>query len=326
MARLSIGVAGALALVLMAAGVTAHDLKRLPVGDGKVSTGPLKGYVWACRSTPMGFGAHAKGPWFNADGTFDFTRKAIVPGSVSWPHRFQLGRQGDQRTVDGNDLPNHPTGIYPIPSTSAAYGYDRNPNAIREQRMVLGLPLEPKVAPEPLCVPGAIGVLLSGVALFNAFDAMIRDAVAHETQDACQGHPQETGVYHYHSVSTCVDTKTEPDGHSALVGYIIDGFGIYGRLDVGGRRLTSTDLDECHGHAHEVAWEGQRRVMYHYHATDDFPYTAGCLRGAYNRESVRAISGPPPGQGGMRPPGPPGGPGGPGGQRPPPIEGGPPRR
>jgi len=290
----------------------AHDLRRLPVGDGKVSTGPLKGHVWACRATPMGLGAHAQGPWFNGDGTFDFTRKVVVPGSVVWPHRFTLTRRGEQRLIDGNDLPNHPTGTYPIPSTSAAYRYDRNPNAIREQRMAFGIPFEPVLAPQPFCAPGAVGVLLSGVALFNAFDAMIRDAVAHETQDACQGHPQETGVYHYHSISTCVDTQVEVDGHSALVGYIIDGFGIFGRLGVGGRRLTSADLDECHGHSHEIVWEGQRRVMYHYHATDDFPYTVGCLRGAYDRESVRAISGPPPS--GRRPP-PPGGPPGGGPER-----------
>jgi hypothetical protein len=128
--------------------------------------------------------------------------------------------------------------------------------------------------------------------LFNALDAPGRDAVAHETQDACQGHPQEAGVYHYHSLSSCVKDEPGKDGHSKLMGYALDGFGIFGRRGEGGKELASADLDECHGHTHEIDWDGKRVKMYHYHATWDFPYTVGCLRGTYDRENVRVISGP----------------------------------
>ena len=38
-------------------------------------------------------------------------------------------------------------------------------------------------------------------------------------------------------------------------------------------------------------------VMYHYHATWDFPYTLGCFHGSYDLANVRAISGPPPRRG-----------------------------
>ena len=31
-----------------------------------------------------------------------------------------------------------------------------------------------------------------------------RDAVAWEVQDACNGHPQSSGVYHYHSLPSCL--------------------------------------------------------------------------------------------------------------------------
>ena len=34
--------------------------------------------------------------------------------------------------------------------------------------------------------------------------------------------------------------------------------------------------------------------MYHYHATWDFPYTAGCMRGTYRMSDVMKIAGPPP--------------------------------
>ena len=203
--------------------------------------------------------------------------------------------QGDKRVFTSNDLPDHATGTYPINPSDDAYAFDRNPNRIATQRINIALPATPMLAAQPSCVPGAIGIMLSGSVLFNALDAPGRDAVAHETQDACQGHPQVSGMYHYHNVSTCLPDTVTSDGHSTLVGYLLDGFGIYGRRGEGGKILTSADLDECHGHTHEIEWNGKRVVLYHYHATWDFPYTAGCMRGAYTMSDVMTLSGPPPG-------------------------------
>lgn len=270
------------------------DLTRLPLGDGKISTQPKVGYIWACRVDPNAGGAFRNGPWIRSDGTYDFTAKAVVPGDVHWTSRYEMHLVGDRRIFTLNDLPTHGTGIFPIPADSEAYRYDRNPNAIAEQAMAVSLPANPVLAAQPSCAPGAVGILLSGAVLFNALDAPGRDAVAHETQDKCQGHPQESGVYHYHSISTCIDDKRLPDGHSALVGYALDGFGIYGRYGENGKLLSSADLDECRGHIHMIEWNGKRVMMYHYHATWDFPYTIGCLRGAYSMRDVRTISGPPP--------------------------------
>ena len=287
----------ALATLLAIAPAQAHevDLTRLPLGDGHISTAPKTGWIWACRVDPGGGGAFRDGPWIKADGTYDFTAKAVVPGDVHWPSRYTMRLEGATRVFALNDYPNHGTGTFPIPSDSKAYQYDRNPNAIAAQDFNVSLPANPVLAGTPSCAPGAVGILLSGAVLFNALDAPGRDAVAHETQDKCQGHPQISGVYHYHWISTCIDDKRLADGHSALVGYAIDGFGIFGRYGEGGKLLSSSDLDECHGHSHAIDWNGKRVVMYHYHATWDFPYTVGCLRGTYARENVRAISGKPPG-------------------------------
>ncbi|MDR7305509.1 YHYH protein [Rhodoferax saidenbachensis] len=300
-----------------------HDLTALPLGDGKISQSPKVGWIWACHIDPQAGGAQQVGPWINtAKGTYDLTAKAVVPGQVNWPSQFKLSIQNEQRVFSGNDLPSHATGTYPVPSNSDAYRYDRNPNSIKAQTMQVALPLWPTLAAQATCVPGAIGFLLSGSVLFNALDAPGRDAVAHETQDACQGHPQESGVYHYHSLSNCVADKREPNGHSALVGYLLDGFGIYGSYGEKGQALASKDLDECHGHTHTIPWEGKQVAMYHYHATPDFPYTAGCLRGSYKQSDVTTISGPRPqrnmqGPGGRPPEGaagaPPNGPSGPAG-------------
>ncbi len=124
---------------------------------------------------------------------------------------------------------------------------------------------------------GAIGVLTTGVVFFNALDALGRDGVAHEIQDACQGHPEVSGMYHYHSLTECLPDSDE--GHSALMGYVFDGFGFYGVRGEEGEVLTNADLDECHGHIHEIEWEGDAVAMYHYHATYEYPYTIGCYRG-----------------------------------------------
>ena len=293
-----------LAMLPVAAFAHEVDLTHLPLGDGKISQGPKRGYIWACRVDPDAGGAFRDGPWIHGDGTYDFTAKAVVSGEARWDRQFTITVRGDRRIFDGNDLPAHTTGTFPIPPTDDAFNYDRNPNHIAEQKIVLDLPANPMLAAKPSCVPGAVGILISGVALFNALDAPGRDAVAHETQDKCQGHPQFTGIYHYHNASTCIDDRREADGSSSLIGYAIDGFGIYGRYGEGGKLLTSADLDECHGRVSKIMWDGKPVEMYHYVATWDFPYTVGCLRGAFDFASVRAIGGPPPGPG-FRPPPPP---------------------
>jgi hypothetical protein len=253
------------------------------------------GSIWACHVDPRGGGAFQKGPWFNSDGvTYNLTLKLSVSGAVAWPqHALTITLDGDNRIFTSNDLPDHPTGIFPIARTDPAYQYDRNPSKIAAQTFQITLPANPVLSDQSTCAPGAVGILLTGVSLFNALDAPGRDAVAHEVQDACQGHPQESGAYHYHSLTSCLPDTTTPDGHSTLMGYSLDGFGIFGRRDVGGKILTSADLDVCHGHTHEIEWDGKKVVMYHYHATWDFPYTIGCMRGSYNPSNMMIISGSP---------------------------------
>ncbi len=298
-----------IAVFAAASAAFAHDVDptKLPLGDGKLSSGPKAGYIWACHTDPGRGGARHAGAWLDeAAGTFDLTKKTVVEGAVTWPHSFRIAIQGDTRVIAWNDLPDHPTGIFPIQPGDPAYRYDTNPNSISAQDMRIALPLAPQLAAEPTCAPNAVGVLLSGVVLFNALDAGGRDAVAHETQDACQGHPRQFGVYHYHDASPCVLKELDSgSGPSQLIGYAVDGFGIYGPRDENGRTLSSADLDACHGRTSEVTWDGKKVVMYHYVATLDFPYTIGCLKGSWSRDTVRTISGPPPrkmgrGPGGFR--------------------------
>lgn len=274
----------------LAAPASAHDdvdPTHLPVGE--TVTKPTVGGLWTCQTSFGGGGAQSTGPWFNGDGTYDSTKKATVDGDVEWPNaKLTITKQNGKRVITTNDLPtDHNTGTFPVSSSDDAYQYDRNPNSIKDQSITISLPLNPKVASSPSCVAGEVGVLKSGVALFDAVDAGGRDAVAYEVQDDCQGHPQVSGEYHYHSVSKCVLADLDSGtGQSKLVGYAFDGFGIYGPRGADGQELTNADLDECHGITSTVVFNGKRQRIYHYVATHEYPYTAGCFR------STSAVNGP----------------------------------
>ena len=266
--------------------------QRLPLGDGKISTTPRQGYVMACNQNFRGGGgAHRVGDWItsSADGlaTWEPGIKPQVEGAVAWPNAaISVSIEGDQRVVRSNNLPLHASGIFPIRPGSKAYEFDRNPNRISPHNIVLNLPTQPLPSATPGCVPmGMVGFALSGVAIFNAFDLAGRDAPAYEIQDACNGHPERTGQYHYHDWSDCIPDANDKSGqHSSLAGFMLDGFPIYGPQGAGGKEVKNGDLDACHGHMHEVVLDGKTTETYHYHFTREYPYTIGCFKG----EPVRA--------------------------------------
>jgi hypothetical protein len=290
------------------------DIRHLPLGDGKLSETPRRGYVMSCGGgfrggggprgggPPGGGGAQVVGPWIHGD-TWDLTQKISVQGRVSWPQAtFRITNEGADRLVSrviqGNGLPvDTLTGKFPVAYDDPAFQIDRNPNSIEAQQIVLRLAANPEIAAAPSCVQmGMIGVALNGVAIYNALDEGGRDAVAHEVQDICNGHPQMSGQYHYHGPSACLPNQT---ANETLIGYATDGFGIYSMYDAHGRKLADADLDECHGRTSEILWDGTRVSMYHYVLTREYPYTIGCFRGT----AVRVPGGDGRGRRGAGPPG-----------------------
>jgi hypothetical protein len=275
-------------ILLIAAGFAANasaakgvDETRLPVGDGQVSTaGPARDVIYLCNAGGGGGGASAQGPWFNGDGTWDATKKSIVDGAVGWPTAtFSEDVSGETRLLTGNGLPvGETTGTFPVASSDDVYAYDRNPNSIRTQSLSYSLPAEPAKS-SPRCVGGQVGVAKNGVPIFNGLDAGNRDAVAWEAQDACGGHPQAAGQYHYHSIPDCLNEGESRKAHSKLVGWALDGFPIYGERGEDGEELANDGLDVCHGHTHRVKLDGEKVRTYHYHGTAEYPYTVGCFRG-----------------------------------------------
>lgn len=261
----------------------AADLTALPIGTELVSTaGASVGGLYVCDGgNPNGGGAFAVGPWIDeAAGTWDLTGKVYVEGEITWPMaEYSETVEGDTRRIVSNGLPvDTMSGTFPIASDNPAFSYDRNPNTIAESTIDVSLPVAPAVADTPTCLSkGTIGVFRNGVAAFASVDAMNRDAVAYETQDSCDGHPEMSSTYHYHNVPACLVKSTS--GSSSVVGFALDGFPIVVERDANGDLPTNADLDECHGRTSPILLNGEVVTTYHYSATYEFPYFIGCYRG-----------------------------------------------
>jgi hypothetical protein len=260
---------------------------EVPLGDGKyVTSSPKVGYVYLCNAHKDDFGSDKNGPWIHGT-TWNFLSKLTVSGAVSWSAaKFSNIITGAVRTLTGNDLPiNHTTGTFPIASSDAVAAYDRNPNSISSQALKDEVPADPTYSETPYCMGGEAGVMLSGVALFDALDAPLRDAPAHEAQDSCGGHPQESGEYHYHSLSPCF----KDIGEKTVLGYALDGFPITGPEVAKNKYLTTDDLDVCHGLTSEIVVDGKKKISYHYVMTQDYPYSVSCFRGKPTRTGPSSI-------------------------------------
>ena len=91
--------------------------------------------------------------------------------------------------------------------------------------------------------------------------------------DDAGGHINLAAGYHYHAATGVSTLVIQDDGHAPMIGYAMDGHGIYAQLDADGNE--PTDLDECRGHTDEIRG-------YHYHV--DAPGNnnfINCLAGAY---------------------------------------------
>ncbi len=125
-----------------------------------------------------------------------------------------------------------------------------NPNVPRQQNYVVAIPRQPVDATTPVRTPpGANGLFVNGVAIYNAWDTFSWSNATHsETPqgdgvwnrnggvveapgfDPCDGHPQQQGAYHHHEYPACLGkqlgaTSTQ---HSPILGFAFDGYPIYG--------------------------------------------------------------------------------------------------
>jgi hypothetical protein len=91
--------------------------------------------------------------------------------------------------------------------------------------------------------------------------------------DDAGGHINLNAGYHYHAATGLSTNIEQSDSHAPMIGYALDGYGLYAHLDANGAE--ATDLDGCRGHYDDTRG-------YHYHVdkagSNNF---IDCLRGAY---------------------------------------------
>jgi hypothetical protein len=118
-----------------------------------------------------------------------------------------------------------------------------------------------------------VGIAINGVPLFNQYAAgnspITPTSGEYLSFDLYGGHPSPNHEYHYHIEPNYV---TGIKGKDALLGFLMDGFPVYGPQE-NGQTLVSSDLDAYHGHTHETAEYPEG--IYHYHMTADSPYING---------------------------------------------------
>jgi hypothetical protein len=146
-----------------------------------------------------------------------------------------------------------------------------NPNRIAQANLTFKLPLSPSVASTHQATPlGAIGISLNGVPFYNQYAAGMSPLTNEiNSFDQHNGHPQQQGEYHYHIEPLWL---TANQGKGSLLGFLLDGFPVYGPLE-NGTTVTNAILDAYHGHSHATA--DYPNGIYHYHITSNDPYING---------------------------------------------------
>ncbi|MEP2279943.1 YHYH protein [Maribacter sp.] len=109
-------------------------------------------------------------------------------------------------------------------------------------------------------LPSTRGVALNGIEFSApAPTDNILGAYTLAPFDDAGGHINVHQGYHYHAATGFSTTITQEDGHAALIGYAMDGYGIYEYTDADGN--APTGLDDLRGHTDDTRG-------YHYHVDE----------------------------------------------------------
>lgn len=154
------------------------------------------------------------------------------------------------------------------------------PDYYKEKVSTYYIPVKPLYLEKPSSLGrDGIGIAFNGVN-FEAPAPTHAILAAHTLAplDDHGGHVNPHAGYHYHAVTGSTKEVEQEDAHSAMLGYAMDGFGLYAHKDKNGN--VYKDLDECNGHYDKIRG-------YHYHAGDaGINQILGCLHGIFGSMSV----------------------------------------
>ncbi len=188
--------------------------------------------------------------------------------------------EGDFIVIKTTGLPDHKSPYYQGTQWSNLYeayngtngSFAINPNRIASFNFTFKIPKNPAVNNNHAATPlGVMGVSLNGVPFYNQYAGPNNQALTSEINsfDQYNGHPQQQGGYHYHVEPLFL---TQAKGKDALMGFLLDGFPVYGTME-NGALVQDSSLDVYHGHTHTTA--DYPNGIYHYHITANAPYING---------------------------------------------------
>ncbi len=223
-----------------------------------ISDGPEAGGIWL-----------ENGRVYDVDGAF-IRQLATFYGDTTWR---MYDAQGRVRTTDTEEDCRNAAN----PNVGAEY---RNfcveclPAYVTDLRQTYLLPVAPVRLSSPIDrYRGPRGLAFNGI----RFDApapvdAILGAYTLAPFDDAGGHINLHAGYHYHAATGKSTQRPQPDGHAPMIGYAMDGHGLYAQLNAEGAE--PDDLDDCRGH-------GDALRGYHYHVAAAGTNTfISCLSGA----------------------------------------------
>lgn len=174
-----------------------------------------------------------------------------------------ISTSGDYITLTSNGTPDHVSAYWGV--GHALYEVNPtgvNPGIIQARTNTMTIPAKPvEASVKEVTALGAIGMALNGVPIFNDREGgnVPLDAMVLEHFERAGGHVGPSG-YHYH-VSGDFTTKDDAN----LVGFLRDGFPIYGRK-CSSTGTYATGLDANGGHVSTTA--DFSTAIYHYHCSN----------------------------------------------------------
>lgn len=181
---------------------------------------------------------------FSCKKTSETTTTTTTSGTATVPAVYQkiygatsVTSDGTYITIKTTGAPDHKSPYYAVGNalyenfTGTTFGgvsFSKNPNAISTLNYTFKIPVNPQVASNHAATPlGAIGVALNGVPFYNQY-AGPNTPLTNEIMsfDQYWGHPAPGGRYHYHVEPLYLTTVKA--SKSALMGFLLDGFPVYG--------------------------------------------------------------------------------------------------
>ena len=195
------------------------------------------------------------------------TTCTTVPAVFSSNYKTGVALSADCTSVimKSNGTPDHVTPYWGVGNAlyeTQTAGQTLTPGSLSAQVFVMTIPINPVAATTKEATSlGPIGMALNGVAIYNDREGgnVPVDAGTLTTFDRAGAHSGPGGLYHYHFNG---DFTSKDD--AKLIGWLRDGFPIYGRKDTDG--TYPANLDSNGGHIGVTAQ--YPNGIYHYHCSN----------------------------------------------------------